>query len=162
MKRKIFILIICILMLIIIGFFYNELFMTKDFYTNEDFNIKTIISDVDYDQDGIDDYTDILTGAREYLLTKPKYISSYYEGGYPPSGEGVCTDVIWYALKNAGYDLKELVDYDIKNNRKEYPLIKLFDSNIAFRRVTNLKVFFDRHLNILSTNIYLIEFYDFI
>ena len=34
----------------------------------------------------------------------------------PPDTEGVCTDVIWRAFKNAGYSLKDMVDEDIKNN----------------------------------------------
>ena len=66
----------------------------------ESFHIKRVLSDIDYDQDGIDDYTDILLGAREYVSSKPIYKSAYYQGGYPPINEGVCTDVIWYALNS--------------------------------------------------------------
>ena len=37
-------------------------------YNNEYFNIKTYISDIDKDNDGIDDQTDILINAREYII----------------------------------------------------------------------------------------------
>ncbi len=51
----------------------------NDYYTNSDFGINTIISDYDYDNDGIDDYTDIYLSALDYVKTKPKYKSKYYE-----------------------------------------------------------------------------------
>ena len=63
-------------------------------------------SSVDRDDDGVDDQLDILEGALAYVSTHPKYKSRYYETGYPDDGYGVCTDVVAYALKNAGYDLK--------------------------------------------------------
>ncbi len=114
-------------------------------YTASDFNIQVIKSGIDYDNDGIDDYTDILEGAKIEALNKPRYKSKYYDGGYPPDNEGVCTDVIWRALENAGYNLKELVDEDIKLNLNLYNAIDTPDPNIDFRRVRNLKVFFDNN-----------------
>ena len=71
-------------------------------------------SSADRDDDGVDDQLDILNGALAYVSTHPKYKSRYYETGYPDDGYGVCTDVVAYALKNAGYDLQELVDADIR------------------------------------------------
>lgn len=103
-----------------------------------------VVSDIDYDKDGIDDYTDILNGAHEFISHKPKYKSAYYAGGYPDDGNYVCTDLIWYALKNAGYDLKKLMDEDIKKNKEDYD-IDIIDSNIDFRRVRNIKVFLDKY-----------------
>ena len=127
------------------------------FYAN-DFDIDIVYSDIDYDNDGIDDYSDILEGAKKEANRKPLYKSRYYEGGYPPDGEGVCTDVIWRSLKNAGYNLKELVDEDIKNNIYEYPSIEdEADKNIDFRRVPTLKTFFERHALVLTNDIYKIE-----
>ena len=126
----------------------------KKSYTAEDFGIETLISETDYDNDGIDDYTDILQGAKIEAKNKPKYKSAYYVGGYPPEGEGVCTDVIWRALKNAGYLLKDMVDEDIKNNVSEYPRVNgKPDPNIDFRRVSNLKVYFDRNQISLTTDL---------
>lgn len=62
-------------------------------------------SPLDKDGDGMDDQVDILEGAINYVNTHPKYKSAYYASGYPNDGYGVCTDVVAYALKEAGYDL---------------------------------------------------------
>ena len=126
-------------------------------YFAKDFNINIIKSEIDFDNDGIDDYMDIMLGARIDAITKPKYDSSYYSGGYPPDNVGVCSDVIWRAFKNAGYLLKDMIDEDIKTNQEDYPLITKRDSNIDFRRVRNLKVFFDKYAISLTNDINLIE-----
>ena len=125
----------------------------KNKLTNEDFNIQTYKSSIDKDNDGIDDQTDILNNVREYIATKPKYKSKYYASGYPNDEYGVCTDVVAFSLKDAGYDLMELVNNDIKNNRNNYN-IETIDKNIDFRRVQNLKVYFENNAISLSTNIY--------
>ena len=52
-------------------------------------------------------------GARKDAEIHPRYNGAYYDGGYPPDDIGVCTDVIWRAFKNAGYNLKDMVDNDI-------------------------------------------------
>lgn len=130
----------------------------KNVYYANDFDIETVISKTDYDNDGIDDYTDILQGAKIEAENKPTYKSAYYSGGYPPDNEGVCTDVIWRALKNAGYLLKDMVDEDIKNNVDKYPRVDgKPDSNIDFRRVPNLKVYFERNQINLTTDLSKIE-----
>lgn len=113
--------------------------------------IEVIKSSVDKDNDGIDDYTDILNGAQEFISKKPKYKSKYYANGYPDDDYYVCTDLIWYALKNAGYDIKELIDQDIKTNLEDYD-IDIIDPNIDFRRVRNLKVYMDKYLINLTTD----------
>ena len=125
-------------------------------YTNEDFNIITYKSKVDKDNDGIDDQTDILNSVRKYLETNPKYKSKYYDGGYPTDNYGVCTDVVVFGLKGAGYDLRELVDMDIRNNKDNYDIDKI-DKNIDFRRVRNLQVYFKNNLVNLTTDISNIE-----
>ena len=121
-------------------------------YNNEYFNIKTYISDIDKDNDGIDDQTDILINAREYISTKPKYKSKYYSSGYPDDAYGVCTDVVAFAFKDAGYDLRELVNNHVKENRDLYD-IDVVDKNIDFRRVLNLKTYFDYNAISLTTDI---------
>lgn len=103
--------------------------------------IARLQSSEDKDGDGIDDQTDILQGALAYVSTHPKYKSRYYQTGYPNDGYGVCTDVVAYALKNAGYDLMELVAQDIEKNPDGYDIDQP-DQNIDFRRVRNLKVYF--------------------
>ena len=92
MKKIIIIGIITILLIII---------LPEHKYNNEDFNIKTYISNIDKDNDNIDDQTDILNNAKKYVQTKPKYKSKYYETGYPNDEYGVCTDVVGFALKDA-------------------------------------------------------------
>ena len=124
--------------------------------TMEDFGLKKIFSEIDFNNNGIDDYTDILNGAKKDAKNKPRYKSEYYAGGYPPDNIGVCTDVIWRAFKEAGYSLKDMVDTDINNNPEDYN-IDIIDSNIDFRRVVNLRVFFDKYAVTLTNDIYKIE-----
>ena len=125
-------------------------------YGNEHFNIKTYTSSIDKDNDGIDDQTDILNNVREYIATNPKYKSKYYSSGYPDDEYGVCTDVVAWGLKGAGYDLMELVNEDIINNRNNYN-IDTIDKNIDFRRVQNLKIYFENNAISLTTGVYDIE-----
>ncbi len=105
-------------------------------------DIIAIRSTVDFDADGVDDQTDILDNAIEYVGTRPKYKSVYYASGYPDDEYGVCTDVVARALLGSGYDLQELVNRDICEHPEDYDITKP-DANIDFRRVKNLKVFFD-------------------
>ena len=125
-------------------------------YNNNYFNIKTYISNIDKDNDGIDDQTDILDGAKKYISTKPKYKSTYYNTGYPNDGYGVCTDVVAFALKDAGYDLQSLVNEHILANKDLYD-IEVVDKNIDFRRVKNLKIYLDYNAQSLTTDINDIE-----
>ena len=152
--KIILILLIVIIIVVLILYRYNYIPHKK--YTNEHFNIETYKSKIDKDKDGIDDQTDILNNTREYIKTKPKYKSKYYETGYPNDEYGVCTDVVGIALKNAGYDLMELVNEDIKNNKEKYD-IETIDKNIDFRRVKNLKIFFKNNAINLTTDINKIE-----
>ena len=147
---------IILLIIILICILYKFNYIPHKKYTNEHFNIEAYKSKIDKDKDGIDDQTDILNNTREYIKTKPKYKSKYYETGYPNDEYGVCTDVVANALKNAGYDLMELVNEDIKNNRQNYD-IETIDKNIDFRRVKNLKIFFKNNSINLTTDINKIE-----
>lgn len=157
--RNIFIIFVIIIVIVCIAItgilFYQK---NKTIYYAEDFGLETITSQTDYDNDGIDDYADILQGAKIEAENKPTYRSAYYDGGYPPDNEGVCTDVIWRALKNAGYSLKNMVDEDIKNNTEQYPRVAGSpDTNIDFRRVPNLKTYFERNQIVLTTDLTKIE-----
>ena len=159
MKKKIIIFIsigILIFTLLIIYFLYLFNYIPHKMYNNEYFNIKTYTSNIDKDNDGIDDQTDILNSVREYIGTKPKYKSKYYASGYPDDEYGVCTDVVANGLKGAGYDLMELVNEDIINNKGNYN-IDTIDKNIDFRRVQNLKVYFENNSISLTTDIYDLE-----
>lgn len=159
MKRKIIAITassILILTFIIIYLLYIFNYIPHKMYSNKYFNIKTYTSSVDKNNNGIDDQTDILNNVRKYIATNPKYKSKYYASGYPDDGYGVCTDVVAFGLKGAGYDLMESVNEDIKNNRNNYN-IDTIDKNIDFRRVQNLKIYFENNAISLTTDVYDIE-----
>ena len=157
MKKRIFIIVIFIIISVILVallYFFNTIPHKQ--YSNSDFNIETYISSVDKDNDGIDDQTDILNNVRTYFAKKPKYKSKYYETGYPDDEYGVCTDVVANGLKDAGYDLKELVNEDIINNKEKYN-IEVIDKNIDFRRVRNLDVYLKNNSISLTKDLSQIE-----
>ena len=157
MKKRIFIIVIFIIISVILVallYFFNTIPHKQ--YSNSDFNIETYISSVDKDNDGIDNQTDILNNVRTYIAKKPKYKSKYYETGYPDDEYGVCTDVVANGLKDAGYDLKELVNEDIINNKEKYN-IEVIDKNIDFRRVRNLDVYLKNNSISLTKDLSQIE-----
>ena len=125
----------------------------ENLYSDE---IPQLQSKNDKDKDGIDDQTDILQSALAYTETKPKYLSRYYDNGYPDDGYGVCTDLVANALKGAGYDLMEQVQKDIQSHAKDYD-IDTPDKNIDFRRVKNLRVYFSHTAKQLTTDTKKIE-----
>lgn len=151
-KNTLIILTLAIIIAIFISYIlyiYNYIPHKK--YSNKDFNIKTYTSRIDKDNDGVDDQTDILNNVKDYIKKQPKYKSKYYDTGYPNDKYGVCTDVVAFGLKGAGYDLMELVNEDIKNNKDLYN-IDTIDKNIDFRRVKNLKIYFERNTISLTTD----------
>lgn len=121
-------------------------------YTDADFGIETYVSTLDKDADGIPDQEDILQSARAYLASKPKYKSAYYAGGYPDDGYGVCTDVVAWAMRGAGYDLQKLMDED-KQERPDAYGNEVRDANIDFRRVRNLKIWFAENAEELTLDL---------
>ena len=155
MKKKILIIVtnfLIVLIIVVLYAIYRFNYIPHKKYINEDFNIKTYISKTDKDNDGIDDQTDILNNVRDYIKTNPKYKSKYYATGYPNDEYGVCTDVVAFGLKGAGYDLMNLVNEHIKTNRNLYD-IDVIDKNIDFRRVQNLKVYLDNNAIALTNDI---------
>lgn len=114
-------------------------------------HLPRVQSKLDTNGNGISDTQDIIAGARAYVEKRPFYRSDYYRGGYPPESEGVCTDVIWAALRHAGYDLKKSISADIRSNKTQYPRVNVQDPNIDFRRVPNLRVYFKRHGKSINT-----------
>ncbi len=138
---------IVIALLLLVGtfllFYYNVIEWNN--YDADDFGIECVYSTVDYNNNGTDDYTDFLLGARADAENHPRYDGSYYEGGYPPKDIGVCTDVVWRAFANAGYCLRKMVHKDVTERLDAYAHIEKPDNNIDFRRVVNLRVFFERY-----------------
>jgi len=103
----------------------------------------------DRDGDGIVDALDILIGAKKLLANGAQYISNYralrYPGGDVPRTEGVCTDTVIRALRNAGIDLQRELHEDIARAPRAYPMVKKPDPNIDHRRVKTLLPWFVRH-----------------
>jgi uncharacterized protein YijF (DUF1287 family) len=154
--KKLFIVICCLFLIAIVALLCCEKLFNIDLLSS--IKPKIIINNIkcnsDKNNNGIDDLDDIVTGARQEVFNKTKYKDGYFVGGYPPANEGVCTDVIWRALKYAGYDLKTAVDSDIKQNPKDYSeSIKTPDPNIDFRRVKNLNIFFKKYAINLTTKV---------
>lgn len=141
-----------ILGVIVLSFFLYEFeVIPHPSFDNAYFHITTYQSQVDQDNDDVDDQTDILQNTKAYLSTKPKYKSKYYSTGYPDDEYGVCTDVVAFALLNAGYDIKNLLYEDVLANQEAYNITNI-DKNIDFRRVKNLQVYLTRNANSLPTD----------
>lgn len=146
MKKKL----LGMILVLIIGSFLVINYFIDDFYTARDFDIEVITSSIDFDQDGIDDYSDFVIGAKKDADNYPKYDDAYVSGGYPNNDVGVCTDVIWRAFKEAGYNLKDMIDLDIETYPQDYPHIEAADKNIDFRRVPNQHIFFKKYAQELT------------
>lgn len=116
--------------------------------------IANITTTSDMDSDGKNDIIDIVEWARSEVKNRTKYKDWYYGWWYPPNHLWVCSDVFRRALKNAGVDIKKLVDNDIRKNTSAYPRVSWKpDPNIDFRRVANLIVFLKRYTDSLTTEI---------
>lgn len=98
----------------------------------------------------------ILEEALNYVNTRPRYKSRYYAGGYPDDGYGTCADVVGFALRNSGYDLREKLHEDVKAHPERYD-IETEDIDIDFRRVKNLIVYFENNEEVLSNDLSLTE-----
>jgi len=161
MKRKKVILIISVSVVVVLALalVLVDLFCVKKYgvdpflFLRKKVEIENISFQSDKDKDGICDLDDIVQGARKEVANKTKYRDGYFDGGYPPDSEGVCTDVVWRALKNAGYDFKTSIDKHIKENPEKYLNVKKQDTNIDFRRVKNQLVFLKDNALSLTTKV---------
>ncbi len=156
MKKKIKWILLFVFLMSLFILFYRFNIIPHKKYTNQDFYIEPYKSNIDKDQDGIDDQTDILKNAKQYIAKKPKYKSKYYKSGYPDDEYGVCTDVVGFALKEAGYDIMELVYQDILKNKETYSITTI-DKKIDFRRVQNLNVYLKNNHLSLTTDLSMIQ-----
>lgn len=102
----------------------------------------------DVDQDGIPDSLDLLMGAQKTVLNGANYGGGYRRIPYPngdiPREDGVCTDVVVRAVRNAGVDIQSELQKDIKRKLRAYPMIKKRNPNIDHRRVKTLLPYFKR------------------
>ncbi len=94
----------------------------------------------------------IVNGAKQEALREVRYDAAYRTIAYPdgdvPSDRGACTEVIVRALRNAGYDLQQLIHDDMVKDFSAYPKLwglQAPDPNIDHRRVPNHLVFLRRH-----------------
>ncbi|MBQ4347715.1 MAG: DUF1287 domain-containing protein [Firmicutes bacterium] len=142
---------IAIAELIFLAYYFN--IIPQKAYEEADFESEEATLGMDFNKNGTDDYTDFLFGARIDAENRPTYDDSYFATGYPPDDIGVCTDVVWRAFRHAGYNLREMVDNDIEARPEAYTTIERRDDNIDFRRVRNLKVFFEEYAIPLTTDI---------
>jgi uncharacterized protein YijF (DUF1287 family) len=100
----------------------------------------------DRDGDGIVNTLDVLLGAKKLCENKAAYVSNYRQLAYPngdvPRTEGVCTDTLVRALRNAGWDMQSGVHEDAIRKPRLYPLEKAPDANIDHRRIRMLLPYF--------------------
>ena len=122
---------------------------------NKEFKKLNIKSNSDYNENGIDDYTDFVHGARKDAKNHPKYVPDYVKdnNGYPDKYSGVCTDVIWRAFREAGYSLRSMLIKDIERSPQNYPMVEKPDNNIDFRRVKTLRPFFEKYCKVLTNEL---------
>ena len=82
MRRKVSIpiiamaVVLCVVALIVLNQFN---LLPRRTYTAEDFDIQTVLSGADFNENGVDDYTDILLGARADAKNHPTYNGAYMD-----------------------------------------------------------------------------------
>jgi uncharacterized protein YijF (DUF1287 family) len=155
MKKFVILGVLCILLpAASLAIFSYHNYQNPFYYIRGSISVENLSFDTDKNSDGVSDLDDIVEGAKKEIANKTKYKDGYFDGGYPPPSEGVCTDLIWRSLKNAGYDLKSLMDIDIRKNLKDYAnRVTNPDPNIDFRRVKNQLVFFRRYAKSLTLDV---------
>ena len=153
-NKKVVAILISVGIVVIAGLTFGTLcILDMRSYTSADFGFQDQISAVDYDGDGIEDYADMMMGARKYIAKHPEYESKYYpKTGYPTDNKGVCTDVIWSALKAAGYDFRKMMSDDILTATDEYGIHNP-NKNIDFRRVKNIHTYLKRNARELTADV---------
>ncbi|MFD2443850.1 DUF1287 domain-containing protein [Bacillus sp. CGMCC 1.16607] len=158
-KMKIFIISTIIGIVTLLIFFRDGIiFDTIGLHIENPFVMKVVVphtySKIDRNQNGRPDSLDIVQSARKEVKRRTKYESNYYQGGYPPEDEGVCTDVIWRGFLGANINFKDFIDIDIKENTALYPRVNgKPDPNIDFRRVPNQNVYLQRFTEALTTEL---------
>ncbi|MCP4443780.1 MAG: DUF1287 domain-containing protein [Myxococcales bacterium] len=102
----------------------------------------------DRDGDGIPDVLDLLLGATKTVHNGASYGGGYkridFPGGDIPREDGVCTDVVVRAVRNAGLDIQAELQRDIRRSPRSFPMVKKRNPNIDHRRVKTLLPYFVR------------------
>lgn len=149
-----FFVVILVLLAVAAAVLYQHGVIPHRVYTEKDFHIERVVSTYDFNKNGVDDYFDFLLGAREDAEKYPYFeTTTGQEEDVPPDESDVCPGMVWRAFLKAGYNLKGMVNADIKVNKSKYPAIKGdYDPETDFHKVENLKVFFDRYALSLTTD----------
>jgi uncharacterized protein YijF (DUF1287 family) len=175
--RGIFLIIVLVILLIV----FVVILSTGKFTFKKTYEPSTALSDIlprfrlidmenmpssgDKNNNGVSDAADILNGAKMQLKIKAKNIfiegstePNYYKGGDPPPEWALDTDIIARSFKEAGLDLRILINNDIKENIAKYPLKAIWnqsvpDIDIDYRRIQNMEVFFKRNSKSLNVRI---------
>lgn len=95
----------------------------------------------------------LVESARSQIGVVTKYDGNYFQKDEIPEDSGTCADVIWRALSKANYDLYSKLERDIADNKSIYPSSPALDSNVNFRRVKIIKVFFEKHVRPLTIEV---------
>lgn len=145
--------------LLLVGFFVSILYkwnyIQHEQHIPDEFNIPYLTAGVDHNKNRIDDGKDILEGAKQYIEKNPTYEPlREYPDGWPVGNKGQAGDVIAQAFKYAGYDLKTLINQDIKKNPEVYEDKAPTGENVAFRSVEAQSIFFSRYMSQYSTDYY--------
>lgn len=87
------------------------------------------------------------------VITNYDHSNWYYSSWwwFPPQDTWVCSDVIRRTFNEMNIDFKNLIDDDIRKSPDSYDT--KFDSNINFRRVKNLNIFFKKKSKILTSEL---------
>lgn len=142
---------------LVVGFavsvLYKWNYIQHEQHIPDEFNIPYLTAGVDHNKNHIDDGKDILEGAKQYIQRNPSYeVLTEYPDGWPKGNKGQAGDVIAQALLYADYDLKSLINQDIKKNPELYENKAPTGENIAFRSVAAQSIFFSRYMNSYSTD----------
>ena len=117
-KRVMIIIFSIIIYSLLVILIMNKFILDKPYYKNSDFKIKNIYSKVDYNKNNIDDYSDILLGARKLVGKNTKEI-----------------ELLSKSFKYAGYNILSMIgeDTSIKGINKYFV-------NNTYRLTNNIKV----------------------
>ena len=107
LKGSVILVFIIIFFCIMVLFLLNHFVIVKEYYKASDFKIKTIYSNIDFNKNGIDDYSDFLLGAKKVINKNEVY-----------------ENFIVKVFKYAGYDLDKMVeryyeDYNLDIGKKD-------------------------------------------
>lgn len=128
-KKGIFLLIGVIFITVIYIVLNSLSFIPDKIYYDGDFGYKRLKSNLDADGDSVDDYQDILEGAREYVKRNPPYKSSYYKDGYPTEEN----------LKKLNGDRLYQKTYDFMKQQENYNYpTKTFSGNMSASELKNI------------------------